>query len=69
MADLHYDDHQPAAVDGVDETVVAHPEPIQAILALELLRTRWSRILAEAIYPVSETALNVIRESRELSLG
>jgi hypothetical protein len=69
MTDPHHDDHEPAALDGVDHAVVAHAKPIEAILPLELPRAGRSGILSKRINPAGDTTLNILRKGRQLSLG
>jgi hypothetical protein len=69
MTDLHDDDHEPAALDRVDHPVVADAKPIEAILPLELPSPGWSRIFPQRINPVGDTALNILRQGRQVSLG
>lgn len=69
MTDLHHDDHEPAALDGVDHAVVADAMPIETFHPLELLYAGRSRILSKRINPVRDTAMNILRQGRQLSLG
>jgi hypothetical protein len=69
MTDLHHDDHEPAALDRVDHAVVAHAKPIETFHSLKLSCARRSRILSKRINPVGDTALNILRQGRQLALG
>lgn len=69
MTDLHHDDYEPAALDEVDHAVVAHAKPIETFHPLELLYAGRSWILSKRINPVGDTALNILRQGRQLSLG
>jgi hypothetical protein len=69
MPDLHDHDDKPMAFDRIDDAVVAHAKPIEAIPPLELPRAGRSGILSKRINPVGDTALNILRQGRQLSLG
>jgi hypothetical protein len=69
MTDLHHDDHEPAALDRVDHAVVADAKPIETFHPLKLSYAGRSRILSKRINPVGDTALNIPRQGRQLSLG
>ena len=68
MADLDYQDHQAAVLDGVQHAVISHTDAPCVGLALQLGDTRRPRILRESFDPGHHATLDGLVQRAKIAL-
>lgn len=67
VADPDHQDGQPLSLDPIDHAVVAHADPVEALLPCERLGSRGPGIVSQSIYPPLNLLLDESGQLAELA--